>query len=130
MYLCVAVIKFVPIKGNKISKRHPILSSSSSRWQKWQQKITLNSNLLYKFKWGVIFRCHFWHRLEDEVEIGGLFEILLPLKWDKNPRSKWRQNNTITKKYSLLDGNLLSKHTNWTICLDDPEQNHNTWCGY
>ena len=68
-----------PSKGNKISKRPPILSSSSIRCQKRQQKITLNSNLLYKFKWGVIFCCHFWHRLEDEVEIGGLFEILLPL---------------------------------------------------
>ena len=67
-------------KGNKISKRPLILISSSSRCQKWQQKITLKSNLQYKFKQGVIFHCRFWHRMEDEVKIGGLFEILLPLR--------------------------------------------------
>ena len=38
----------------------------------------------------------FWHRLEDEIEIGGLFEILLPLILDKREvlktnirRQKW-----------------------------------------
>ena len=46
---------------------------------KRQQKITPHSNLQYKFKQGVIFHCHFWHRLEDEIRIGCLFEILLSL---------------------------------------------------
>ena len=70
-------------KGNKISKRPSILISSSSRCQKWQQKNILNSNLLHKSKQGVIFCCRFWHQMEDESKIGGLFQILLPLKDSK-----------------------------------------------
>ena len=37
-----------------------------------------------KFKRGVIFHCRFCHWLEDEIEIGGLFEILLPLLFSIN----------------------------------------------
>ena len=72
-------MKFLEIKGNKISKRPSILFPSSSQCQKWQQKITPYLNLYCKFKQGVIFCCPFWHRLEDENKIEGLFEILLPL---------------------------------------------------
>ena len=54
---------FTPFKGDKISKRPPILISSSSWCKKWQRKITLSSNLLYKFKRRVIFCCRFWQRL-------------------------------------------------------------------
>ena len=51
-------------KGNKISKIFPI---------------TPHLNLYSKFELRVIFCCRFWHRLEGELKIGGLFEILLPL---------------------------------------------------
>ena len=66
-------------KGNKISKRPPNLSSSSSWCQKRQQIITPRLNLYSNFEFRVIFCCSFWHRLEDELEIGGPLEIFLPL---------------------------------------------------
>ena len=55
-------------KGNKISKRPPILTSSFIRCQKRQRKITPCLNLYSKFELGVIFCCRFWHQLEDEIK--------------------------------------------------------------
>ena len=56
-------------KGNKISNP-PILSSSSSRRQKNERKITPRLNLVNRFKLGVNFCSFFCPRLEDELKMG------------------------------------------------------------
>ena len=73
-------------KGNKISKRPSISFSSWSQCHKLQRKITPCLNLYRKFKWGEIFCCGFWHRLENENEVEDIFKILLPLKAAKSQK--------------------------------------------
>ena len=76
---CAITVFRVKGKGIKISKRPPILISPSSQCQRRLRKIAPHLNLYSKFELGVIFCCRFWHQLEDEIKIGGLFETLLPL---------------------------------------------------
>ena len=75
--MCSTIIRH--IESNKISKRPPISISSSSWCQKWHGKITPHLNLFNEFKSRVNFCYRFWHWLKDEIKIGGLFKIFLPL---------------------------------------------------
>ena len=73
-------------------ERTPISISSFSRCQ-----ITTHLNFYCKFESGVNFCSCFWHWLEDEIKIGGLFKIWLLLKLQVVQRN-WSNGELIAIK--------------------------------